>query len=119
MNMAQRNVAFGPPYIAVSMVIDCWRTSRLGVLFPIIEFTFWTVVLRLWLRVLLGSFTLRVLGLRGAICIARVLLRSGLWRTRMARSLAGSRGRGCTGPGIWRGGVLTECWSFWGVRMRR
>ncbi len=91
---------------------------RLGVLFPIIEFTFWTVVLRLWLRVLLGSFTLRVLGLRGAICIARVLLRSGLWRTRMARSLAGSGGADVPDRGS--GALASDgCWSFWGARMRR
>ena len=35
----------------------------------------------------------------------------------MARLLARRRARGCTGPGTWRGGVRTGCWSFWGARI--
>ncbi len=29
------------------------------------------------------------------------------------------RDRGCTGPGTWRGGARTGCWSSWGGRTRR
>ena len=38
---------------------------------------------------------------------------------RPAWRAAWARGAGCTGPGTWRGGVRTGCWSFWGGRTRR
>ena len=34
-------------------------------------------------------------------------------------ALLARAGGGCTGPGTWRGGVRTGCWSFWAGRMRR
>ena len=43
--MAQRNAAFGPRCTVVSLRSGCRQLSPSAVLYPIIEFTFWIVVL--------------------------------------------------------------------------
>ena len=47
------------------------------------------------------------------------LNRAGLTAERFVADPHGPAGRGCTGPGTWRGGVRTVCWSSWAGRTRR
>src|SRR6266446_4538653 len=74
-----------------------------GAASPTCRFMYWMGVWSLYLLVLLGGFTLRVLGLGGA------LLRTGL----------ALRGAGCTAAGTWRAGAGMGFWSLWGERTIR
>src|SRR5258708_22006223 len=93
MSMAQRSVVFGLPRIAVVKWTAFQRACRLVVLCPTTGFMYWTVVWSLYLLVLLGSFSLRVLGLGGGMLGVAVWRGSALWRDRLAL-----RGAGCSAP---------------------
>src|SRR5215472_16728111 len=82
-----------------------------GAASPTFGFMYWMVVWSLHLLGLLGSFTLRALGLGGDMLGAAVLRRSVLLRTAMEL-----RGAGCTAAGTWRAGAGMGFWSLWGVR---
>src|ERR1700758_226231 len=85
-----------------------------GAASPICGFMYWMVVWSLYLLGLLGSFTLRVLGLVGGMLGAGVGRGSALLRTGLAL-----RGAGCTAAGTWRAGAGMGFWSLWGVRTIR
>src|SRR5712691_1534604 len=75
---------------------------------------YWTVVWSLYLLVLLGSCTLRVLGLGAGMLGVGVCRGSALLRTGLAL-----RGAGCTAAGTWRAGAGMGFWSLWGERTIR
>src|SRR5262249_19266105 len=85
-----------------------------GAASPTCVFMYWMVVWSQFLLVLLGSFTLRVLGLGAAMLVAVVLRRSVLLLTGMVL-----RAAGCTAAGIWRAGAPMGFWSLWGARTIR
>src|SRR6516225_7589028 len=75
---------------------------------------YWMVVWSLCLLGLLGSFTLRGLGL--------VVGMSGVagWRvSALSRIGMVLRGAGCTAAGTWRAGAAMGFWSLWGERTSR
>ena len=63
MSMAQPSVVFGLPHIAVVKWTAFQQVCRLVVRFGTRVFMYWMVVWSRFLLVLLGSFTLRGLGL--------------------------------------------------------
>src|SRR5215472_10609227 len=85
-----------------------------GAASPTCVFMYWMVVWSRFLLGLLGSFTLRGLGLGAAMLGAVVGRRSVLLRTGMVL-----RGAGCTAAGTWRAGAPMGFWSLWGVRTIR
>src|SRR5256885_172467 len=102
------------PLDLLSKVSSPVRASRSVVLCPTTGSMYWTVVWSLYLLVLSGSFTLRVLGLGGGMLGAGVGGGSALLRTALVL-----RGAGCTAAGTWRAGAGMGFWSLWGERTIR
>src|SRR6266542_2122733 len=111
MSMAQLSVVFGLPHIAVVQWTVFQRACRLVVRFGTRGFMYWMVVWSLFLLGLLGSFTLRGLGLG-----AGMLGVAGCRRSVLLRIAMGLRGAGCTAAGTWRAGAGMAFWNLWGVR---
>src|SRR5262249_3860908 len=114
MSMAQRNVVFGLPRIGVIKRTMFPQACQLVAPSGTRGFMYWMVVWSLFLLGLLGSFTLRGLGLGGGMLGVAVWRGGGLLRAALAL-----RGAGCTAAGTWRAGAGMGFWSLWGVRTIR
>ena len=86
----------------------------------------WSPISELRVYVLELAWSLCLLGLSGELYIAGLGLargylgRAGLTAERFVADPYGAAGRaGCTGPGTWRAGGATGCWSSWVARTRR
>src|SRR5262249_47567426 len=85
-----------------------------GAASPTCVFMYWMAVWSQFLLVLLGSFTLRGLGLGVGMLGVAVWRRGVLVRTGLVL-----REAGCAAAGTWRAGAGMGFWSLWGARTIR
>src|SRR5262249_27251400 len=114
MSMARLSVVFGLPYIAVVKWTAFQQVCRLVVRSGTRGFMYWMVVWSRFLLVLLGSFTLRGLGLGAGMSGA-----AGWGGGVLLGAAMVLRAAGCTAAGTWRAGAPMGFWSLWGVRTIR
>src|SRR5438034_9703118 len=114
MSMAQRSVVFGLPRIGVVKRTIFQQACQLVVRSGTRGSMYWAVAWSLYLVVLSGSFTLRVLGLGGGMLGAGVCRGSALLRTALVL-----RGAGCAAAGAWGAGAGMGLWCWWGERATR